>query len=307
MNAAVTAQPIFHALFRAEISEYLEYSFAEDAERYGTMISGAGSSFMERVCRFARATIRPGPYLGSLEGLSKALVPASYFFKVDWLGACFEQLTLYCRLDGTLPPESLRQGLARAEPFAWNTAEPHELARVLGEASPVIIALRVHASGRVRMASYFRIRRPREEFLEVELPPLLELLGLRSSLVAEIRTTLASLVGFWFPPMIGIDSPEPGGTATLKIDVAGVCLSEAVAFLRRLGAGAERVSRLSSVGRGLGLEVLNYVGSKYTVSGLSAWKLYMPVHSRQSVLAPGPKLRILEAGQPPMPAGMLKW
>jgi hypothetical protein len=304
VNAALTGQPIFHALFRAEISEYLEYSFAEDAERYGTMISGAGSSFMERVCGFGRATILHGPCLRSLDGLSKALVPASYFFKVDWLGAGVEQLTLYCRFDGTLQPEALRRALAQSQPFAWNTAEPHALARVLGEASPVIIALRVHASGQARMASYFRIRRPREEFLEGELPPLLDLLSLRCSMAAEIRTTLASLIGFWFPPMIGIDSPEPGGSATLKIDVAGVCLSEAVAFLKSLGAGADRVSRLGRVGRGLGLEVLNYVGSKFTASGQSAWKLYMPVHSRRSVLTPGPKLRILEAHQPPMPMQM---
>lgn len=300
MSSHPAAYYLFEETFRAEAARYLEYSFGVSAQRYGTMLSGAGPDFLERVGRFARDTGFSAAWARSQARLSDALAPASYFFKVDWLACEPDAVTLYHRFERGLGDEALASALADT----WGGPHPNELAWTLGEASPCIVAQREMAAGDKSTAVYYRLFQRRQAFLGSNLGALLDRLALPEELGAEVGKTLEPLLGFAFPPMMGIDS-QP---VALKFDVAGVPLAHALRFILRLGACPKRAAELGNTGRSLGLETLNYVGTKFGAGGLEGWKLYMPIRALERLRQPWPRLAVAGGTQlPRTPLEMLPW
>jgi hypothetical protein len=287
----------FARLFGADAARAVEYSFGADADRYGTMLTGSGPEFLTRVRQFGESMEFALRWSGAIRRVVAQVQPQGFFFKVDWRNECIERLTLYCRFERAVDEAILRSALAAAAPLAWEGPQPNSIGRLLGESSPRIIGLRVDSKGRYSTALYFRIRVPRSQFMCDQLPPLLSQLSMPESVATQIDRSLASLLGSAYPPMLGIDTPHGQESAILKLDVAGVFLAEALAFVSRMGAPEVRVRELGCVGRALRLELLNYVGTKFGPRGYVGWKLYMPIRPQASAWTFGPALRLAESNE----------
>jgi hypothetical protein len=295
--AVRSAALAFARLFGMDAAQAVEYSFDEDVERHGTMLTGKGPEFLSRVRLFGESLEFARPWAVAIGQVVARVQPHGFFFKADWRNECIERLTLYCRFERPIDEEVLRSALAAAAPLAWEGPQPNSLGRLLGEPSPRIVGLRVDSNGGYSTALYFRIRVPRSQFMRDQLPPLLLQLSLPESMATQIDRSLASLLGSAYPPMLGIDTPRGQESAVLKLDVAGVFLAEALAFISRMGAPRKRVQELGCVGRALRLELLNYVGTKFGPTGYAGWKLYMPIRPQSSTWTIGPTLRFVESNE----------
>lgn len=281
---------LFASIFGADATRQVEFSFSPLAGVYGTGIPGAGPEFWSRVRHFARPFTFARSWVQAVDRLLLRLQPPSFFFKVDWGDERALRITIYFRFEAPADELDLRAALADASPLAWNGPSPHRLGRCLGEPAPFIVGFRTGLDGH-QVAMYYRVRAPREHVITEGLPALARELSLPATVPETVRATLAGVVGFGAPSIVGVDSPRDGELAELKLDVAGVTIADALYWIRRHGADAKRVHTLAATARRLRIEVLSYCGAKVGAGGMLGWKLYMPVRPIGRV-AGAPRMRI---------------
>lgn len=279
----------FAAIFGADAARQVEFSFSARADTYGTGIPGAGAGFWERVRRFAAPCAFAGAWVRAVDRLLSRLQPPSFFFKVDWAHERALRITIYFRFEAPVDEAALHGALAEAAPLVWAGPPAHRLGRCLGEPAPFIIGFRTGLDGH-QVAMYYRIRATRARFMAASLPALARELSLPPTLPETVAGTLDGVFGFGAPSIIGIDSARGAEPGQLKLDVAGVPVSDALHWISAHGAGSERIHALGAIARAMRIEMLSYCGAKVGAEGMLGWKLYMPARPTARIAA-APRIR----------------
>jgi hypothetical protein len=277
-------------MFAADLARMVEFSFGALPTVHGTGIPGFGREFWERARRFASQFPFARPWAESIDRLLIQLQPPNLFFKVDWGQQCALRITIYFRFAAPLAEFTLGRALAHAAPLVWNGPSPYRLAGYVGEPAPFIVGFRTGLDGHL-VAMYYRVRAPREHVFCQSLPAFVRELSLPTTVPETVRATLAGMIGLGTPSILGVNSASDDRLAELKLDVAGVTIADALAWIGRHGADTSRVHSLAATARRLRVEMLSYCGARVGADGMQGWKLYMPVRPTGRVAA-APRMRI---------------